>query len=109
MKSGGTGQPEPKNNKWAVVEKKKQDELSKVAGVGQALSSLAAGTDQVFSEAAISLGISVVAVVPLEGYERLFEGSSLANYRRLLGQSEVVQLTWRGNPERAFFEAGKYI
>ena len=35
--------------------------------------------------------------------------SPSAARERTLGQSEVVQLTWRGNPERAFFEAGKYI
>jgi hypothetical protein len=63
----------------------------------------------VFAEAAISLGISVLAVLPLEGYERFFEGSALANYRRLLCQCEQIQLKWEGNPERAFFEAGKFI
>lgn len=75
----------------------------------KAYSSLATGSDQVFAEAAINLEIPVVAVLPFEGYERYFRGSDLADYRRLLAQCEVIQLGWKGDPERAFFEAGKFV
>jgi hypothetical protein len=84
-------------------------ELARVGNVHKALSSLAAGSDQVFAQAAIRLGIPVIAVVPLEGYERFFEGLALANYRKLLDQCELIQLARKGDPERAFFEAGKFI
>jgi hypothetical protein len=109
MKVGITGHQERKGIRWFWVEHTIRVELGRIGNVHKALSSLAAGSDQVFAQAAIRLGIPVVAVVPLEGYERFFEGVALANYRKLLDQCELIQLTWKGNPERAFFEAGKFI
>jgi hypothetical protein len=109
MKIGVTGHQERMGIQWSWVRKAVQVELSKLKNVQQALSSLAAGSDQVFAEVAISLGVPLVAIVPLEGYERFFEASALANYRKLLAHCEQVQLWWTGDPERAFFEAGKFI
>jgi hypothetical protein len=94
---------------WSWVNRAVRSQLSNFMGATKAYSSLATGSDQVFAEAAIHLKIPVVAVLPLEGYERYFEGSDLADYRRLLAQSEVVQLGWNGDPERAFLEAGKFV
>ena len=109
MKVGITGHQERKGIRWIWVEDTLRAELAKLGSVDKALSSLAAGSDQVFAHAAISLGIPLVAVVPLEGYERFFRGVVLAKYRKLLDQCEVIELTWKGDPERAFFEAGKFI
>jgi len=94
---------------WHWVARVVRSELAKAGEVAKALTSLAPGSDQVFANAAISLGIPVVAVLPLEGYERYFQGEGLADYRRLLGRCEQIQLGWKGEPERAFFEAGKFI
>jgi hypothetical protein len=109
MKVGITGHQERKGIQWLWVKDTIYAALYKLGNVDKALSSLAAGSDQVFAEAALSLGIPVVAVIPLEGYEQFFKGSSLVTYRRLLSQSEPVHLKWSGDPERAFFEAGKRV
>jgi hypothetical protein len=94
---------------WDWVAAALRTEIAKTGKIGKAFSSLAAGSDQIFAEVAISLGIKVVAVLPMEGYEKYFEGKNLATYRRLLGRSRRVQLKWSGDPQRAFFEAGKYV
>ena len=109
MKVGVTGHQERKGIQWSWVERTIHDELIKVAKVDKALSSLAAGTDQIFAKVAISLQIPVVAVLPIEGYERFFKGLALADYWKLLSQCELLQLTWTGNPDRSFLEAGKFI
>jgi hypothetical protein len=94
---------------WNWVAGALRSELAKTGPISAAFSSLAAGSDQVFADVAISLGIAVVAVLPMEGYERYFEGQDLAKFRRILNRSERVQLKWSGDPERAFFEAGKFV
>src|SRR5579859_3927759 len=109
MKIGVTGHQERKGIQWSWVERTIHDELIKVGKVDKALSSLAAGTDQIFAKVALSLQIPVVAVLPIEGYERFFKGPALADYLKLLNQCELLQLTWAGNPERSFLEAGKFI
>ena len=109
MKVGITGHQKRKGIQWPWVRETICDELRQAGNVTVALSSLAAGSDQEFATAAISLGISVTAVIPLEGYERFFEGPALDVYRKLLDQCETVQLRWQGDSEHAFFEAGKFI
>lgn len=74
------------------------------------MSSLAQGTDQLFAEVALELKIPVRAIVPLGAYEAFFQDEQvLTNYRRLLGQARRTDLDLRFPPERAFFEAGKFI
>jgi hypothetical protein len=94
---------------WNWVAGTLRSEFARTGRISNAFSSLAVGSDQVFADIAISLGITVVAVLPMEGYERHFEGQDLARYRRILNRSERVQLKWNGDPERAFFEAGKFV
>ena len=109
MKIGITGHQERRDIRWAWVAEAIRTELAPQKVGTYALSALAAGADQVFAEVALSLGIPVTAVVPFDGYERFFDGPALVNYRRLLEQSELVQLHWNGDSEEGFFEAGKYI
>lgn len=109
MKAGITGHQERAGIQWSWVEERIRFELRKLAGIEQAFSSLAAGSDQLFAKVALSLRIPVVAVVPLEGYDRFFEGDTLVAYRKILAQCTPLHLGWKGDPERAFFEAGKFI
>lgn len=109
MRVGITGHQKREGIQWPWVREIICAELGRAGNVTRALSSLAAGSDQEFAAAAISLGIAVTAVIPLEGYERFFEGLDLARYQRLLKQCEIMQFCWRGAPEHAFFEAGKFI
>ncbi len=109
MKVGITGHQKRKGIRWPWVRKTICEELRRAGNVTSALSSLAIGSDQEFAIAAISLGIPVTAVIPLEGYERYFEGADLDVYWKLLYQCEMVQLRRQGDSEHAFFEAGKFI
>lgn len=109
MRIGVTGHQDREGADWACVERALRKELAHLTDAREAFSSLAAGTDQLFTETALGLGIPVTAVIPLTGYERFFESQALARYRQLLGQCRRLDLDWKGDEERAFFEAGKYI
>lgn len=109
MKIGVTGHQAREGIDWTWVQRSLRAELAKLPHLAEAYSSLAAGTDQVFAETALSLHIPVVAVIPLNDYEKYFEGENLAKYRQLLGRCKRVSLDWKGDEERAFFEAGKFI
>lgn len=109
MKIGVTGHQKREGISWVWVSSTLREEISRLPSVSTAWTSLAAGTDQVFAEVALKLEIPVTAVIPLEGYERFFSGADLQGFRRLLTQCESVQLRWKGDPEQAFYEAGRYI
>jgi hypothetical protein len=94
---------------WSWVTFAVRSQLANLREAKKAYSSLATGSDQIFADAAIDLGIPITGVIPLEGYERYFHGDDLASYRRLLARCEIIQLGWKGDPERAFFEAGKFV
>ena len=109
MQIGVSGHQDRTGIAWSWVARSVRSELANLQGVSKVLSSLATGSDQVFACAAIDLHIPVVAVLPVEGYERYFKGRELANYQLLLEQCEVIQLTCKGDPEHAFFNAGKFV
>lgn len=109
MRIGVTGHQDRPGINWSWVTQAVQNQIANLHEVTKALSSLAAGSDQVFAEVAISRQIPILAVVPVANYELYFKGADLIGYQRLLSQAEVVRLNWKGEAERAFFEAGKFI
>jgi len=109
MQVGITGHQERHGIDWRWVETALETEIRKLSDVQAALSSLAKGADQLFANVAISLGIPVIAVIPVERYERFFHGPDRAEYDRLLQKSEVKELGWRGDDQSGFFLAGKFI
>lgn len=110
MKVGVTGHQAREGIEWPWVERIVQTELIKLGRLKEAFSSLAAGTDQVFAEAALHLSIPVTAVIPLEHYEQFFEGAALANYVRLLTLCRGLSLNGPADhPDKAFFAAGTFI
>lgn len=109
MRIGVTGHQNRSGIDWPWVKATVRVELSKIADVERVISSLAAGSDQIFTEIAISLGIKATAIIPLPGYERYFAGKALLEYRRLLRRCEIIQLPWRGDEQRSFLEAGKRV
>src|SRR6266550_6968329 len=76
-----------------------------------AVTSLAAGADQLFTRVMIKHGASIDAVIPFEGYERTFIGIDARNeYLALLDQAANVTILPRvGDDEECFFEAGKVV
>ncbi|MGM4962092.1 hypothetical protein AB7714_01175 [Tardiphaga sp. 1201_B9_N1_1] len=109
LKVGISGHQHREGIDWAWVRNAIRIEFGRLKDVEKVLSSLAVGSDQIFAEVALELGIPVVCVIPMPNYERHFDGRALLDFRRLLGQSEPFQLNWNGDSERAFFEAGKFI
>lgn len=103
MQVGITGHQRRHGIDWKWVEVTLRAELQKLSNVRSALSSLAIGADQVFAKTAISLGIPVTAVIPVQRYERFFKGEDRAEYDRLLQKSQVKNL--RNPPVRAAFQA----
>ncbi|SPP92765.1 hypothetical protein [Bradyrhizobium vignae] len=109
MKVGITGHQEREGVDWGWVGETLMHELANLTGVRRAFSSLAVGSDQVFARAAMSVGIPVTAVIPVNGYDRFFAPDARAEYRRLLGMCDVTNLGWTGDDQEGFFAAGKFI
>jgi hypothetical protein len=109
MQVGITGHQERHGIDWRWVEATLQIEISKLRNVRAALSSLAKGADQAFARVAISLGIPLIAVIPVKDYESFFHGRDRVEFDRLLRMSQVKDLGWRGDDQLGFFSAGKFI
>ncbi|WP_338898430.1 hypothetical protein WBG99_24920 [Streptomyces sp. TG1A-60] len=77
----------------------------------RALSSLAAGADQLFAEIALESGLPVTAVIPGMDYEtHLGDDEVRASYRRLLKCCDKhVELPYEPTHEEAYYAAGRYI
>jgi hypothetical protein len=80
-------------------------------GVVEALSSLAAGADQLFADVALDSGVPVTAVIPGMDYEAHLGGDeALAGYRRLLRSCRRrVKLPPAPTHEDAYLAAGRWI
>ncbi|BBC36702.1 uncharacterized protein SGFS_079960 [Streptomyces graminofaciens] len=76
-----------------------------------ALSSLAAGADQVFAEIALECGAPLTAVIPGMDYEtHLGDDDVRTSYRRILKCcAERVELPYERTHEEAYDAAGRYI
>jgi len=108
MRVGVTGHQEREGMDWPWVRESLR-ELLTTNKATEALSSLAQGTDQIFAEEALALTIPLTAVIPLRAYDAFFDEEALVKYRTLLGQARRIDLDLSVAPERAFFEAGKFI
>jgi hypothetical protein len=80
-------------------------------GAVEALSSLAAGADQLFAEIALACGAELVVVTPSRDFEAGFaDPAELAGYRGLKKQArEEILLDYPCASELAYLAAGKYI
>ncbi|MGC5346554.1 hypothetical protein ACPXCE_25320 [Streptomyces sp. DT24] len=82
-----------------------------VEGPLDALSSLAAGADQLFADIALSHGAELTAVIPSGDYESTFSGAAeLARYRGLKDRAaREVRLDFPHSTDEAYYAAGVYI
>jgi hypothetical protein len=72
------------------------------------LCSLAEGSDQIFAEAVIEVGGSLVAIIPCQGYDETFEDSR--SFKALLAKcDQVIQLPFEEPSEAAFWAAGQRV
>ncbi|GAN97759.1 hypothetical protein Geu3261_0251_010 [Komagataeibacter europaeus NBRC 3261] len=105
---GVTGHQTRPGIDWKWVAGRIRDQLTDRAPVGRAFSSLAAGSDQVFAEQALALGIPVTAIIPLPDYERCFK-EKLDDYRSLLARCDQIVLDGAETDQEAFLEAGRQV
>jgi hypothetical protein len=79
--------------------------------VEMGLTCLADGTDQLFAELCLAMGIAYQAVVPCELYEDSFvDNAARARFHTLVAQAQKVhRLPFSSPSEEAFFAAGKWI
>ncbi|MEV0734852.1 hypothetical protein AB0I51_02575 [Streptomyces sp. NPDC050549] len=85
--------------------------LSGAEGELAAISSLAAGADQMFADIALAHGVSVTAVIPGMDYEAHLGGAEVRSaYRRILRSCAArVYLPAEPTHEEAYFAAGRWI
>ncbi|MFC9247983.1 hypothetical protein ACFT7S_29375 [Streptomyces sp. NPDC057136] len=85
--------------------------LGALDGSVEALSSLAAGADQLFADLALARGAQLTVVIPSGDYEACFaDADELAGYRTLKERAtrEVV-LDFPHSTDEAYYAAGVYI
>ncbi|MGW3624973.1 hypothetical protein [Streptomyces sp. NPDC000880] len=80
-------------------------------GSMEALSSLAAGADQLFADIALACGAELTVVIPSGDYEDGFTApDELARYQRLRGRAtREIQLAFPHSTDEAYYAAGAYI
>ena len=108
MKIGITGHQEREGIDWEWVKIKVERYLvgkSRIIG----FSSLAKGTDQLFANAVLDHGGTLIAVIPVNDYETYFKGYDLDEYQRLLAASDPIELGSIKRDAQAFLDAGKWI
>lgn len=103
---GITGHQEREGLDWDWVRARIRDELSQGTAPLSGLSCLARGADQVFAQELVALHGELVFVLPMEGYEELFEADDLREYRKLLAVAEVLRMPPAADDEAAFLAAG---
>lgn len=111
MRVGVTGHQsiptEAKNFVMEHIKNEIPDDSDHLVGI----SSLAIGADQLFTEIILSMGGSIIAVIPCAKYEDTFKDSSaLRRFRQLLNLAENVEELDHDRPsEEAFLEAGQRV
>lgn len=106
---GITGHQKRRGIEWAWVASTMRAEIQALGAIDRALSSLAAGSDQVFATVALDLGIPVTAVLPTKEYERFLRGRDLARFQALLPRCDQYMIEGATRPNDGFMAAGHYI
>lgn len=74
------------------------------------ITSLAAGSDQMFAQEVLSAGGRLYAVLPCQDYEATLEPRHVMTYRHLLEQADTVEtLPFPEPSEEAFYAAGRRV
>lgn len=119
-----TAAPRPASARWlgvtghqvlpaavlAPIMSELREALSQTGTNPTGVSSLAAGTDQLFAREVLAAGGQLQAVLPCQGYGATFHGPDQASYRHLLEQAENVETLPFSEPsEEAFYAAGRRV
>jgi hypothetical protein len=109
MRVGISGHQKRAGLDWGWVGDSIRKELGRLVRVEKAISSLASGSDQLFANVALQLGIPLLTVVPSIDYENCFDGESLRDFRFLCIHSEIINLSAIKSDEAAFLAAGQKV
>jgi hypothetical protein len=107
---GFTGHQTLSDRTSELVRSALQHELAQLAPL-RGLTSLAAGSDQIFAQCVLDLGGELSVIVPSKRYEQTFASpEDLANYHRLLSvAASTIELNHGDPSEAAYWDAGKQI
>jgi hypothetical protein len=99
------------SNKAKQVQEALEQIIRQYRGSLIAVSSLAAGADQLFARVMVDYGARLDAVIPFQGYEGTFTtATTRAMYFSLIKQAATVTILPRaGSDEECFFNAGKTV
>lgn len=102
----------PQQEQWAWVEYQFSRILSELSSFDKVVvSSLAAGTDQLFADTALCHNAHLQVIIPSEGYRQTFTGSTdLEHYDYLLKRAEsIITLDFANPSEEAYMCAGRQV
>lgn len=109
MKVGVSGHQERDGADWNWTRDALASLLTELGGPVEGWSSLAVGADQLFAETVLSLGGSLMTVVPGDWYEECYRSpAALARYRDLLSRGGAIELDGLQG-EEAFLQAGRKV
>jgi hypothetical protein len=110
MTVGITGhQRLPDPNLWEWVKFALEAEIAKIPKPLVGVTCLASGADQLFARIVLSYVGRLIHVKPFADYERTFDASGLAEYRKLMADAEIEALCVKGDDEDAYMAAGKRV
>lgn len=105
---GVTGHQERPGIDWTWVQTELLAAMEQLRPT-KALTSLAAGTDQLFAAVALQIRCTLVSVIPFEGYDELLEGDARRMFRFLREASEIKRLALQLPESEAYLRAGQYV
>ena len=93
------------------IRKEIEGVIERAPGMVTGMTSLAAGTDQLFARAVLEKGGRLHAIIPCSGYEAAFiDRPALVTFHELLSASAEIETLPHDQPsERAFLEAGHRV
>lgn len=107
---GATGHQELPQDAHAYLVEEVRNVLAACGLPLHAITSLAAGADQLIAREALRDGAHLHVVVPASGYEATFSPPDLQVYEYLLAQAdEVTTLDFAHPNEQAYWAAGKVV
>jgi len=94
----------------ALIKADLQEAVDRAGTNATGVTSLAAGSDQLFAREVLAAGGQLYAVLPCQGYAATFDGSDQVTYQDLLEQAETVETLPFAEPsEQAFYAAGRRV
>jgi hypothetical protein len=107
---GATGHQALPDAALAPVIAGMRDAIAETGSAAVGVTSLAAGSDQLFARAVLAAGGQLHIVLPCHDYESTLHGADRVTYRDLLRQATTIEtLPYPGPSEDAYYAAGRRV